>query len=79
VELTIEDVKGRDMYSDNILDAHVRAQMLWHGLKCEMAIHRFMERTGLKHDEITLVVNANTGKVFPQWKGAVAMLPVWSA
>jgi hypothetical protein len=40
-------------------------------LMVEMACLRFATRVGIPRDEVGIVVNARTGKAYPQWKHAI--------
>lgn len=43
----------------------------WMSIKTEFAHQRFMIRTGLKREEVGVVVNSRTGKAFFQWVHAI--------
>ncbi len=65
-----------DLRSDDLVDypEHVTAEnahQAWSALKVERARRQFMARTGLRREQVGMVVSRKTGKVFMQWVGAI--------
>lgn len=58
------------------LRQYLDAVMMGRCLRAERRIHDFMQRTGLPLSEVHMVFFQKTGESYPQWKGAVELLPI---
>jgi hypothetical protein len=59
-----------------IIDQYLHRHSIARALRAERRIERFMDRTGLPVADIAIVQFGHAGELYPQWSGAIDLIPV---
>jgi hypothetical protein len=61
---------GNDWSDKNLAAHNLGAGHLWYAMRVHATIDDFLKRTGLRREDISLITNPATERVFLQWKYA---------